>query len=170
MQKIKKNKVKAVKGKGKTQPPNSNGSQGTGSNSKYAPSKRASLPQVLESKARGKSKAVLTLEEAMDIKIMIGVKPDEKKKVEGSGLLKRLEDCKVDLEKFQIMNDLEGVRHNRLVFVSSEVEGRKSMSKEMLVLELVAKGVDLDLVKECIAAATEVGDPYVKRDLVLLKE
>lgn len=127
------------------------------------------LPEVLDLAIEDKARAVILLEKAAAIKGRIGVKPDEKKGSSGSGLLRELSECLYELGCIQLAGDLDGIRHNKIKFTMRQQDGRSSLDVVKLGQELVMRGVDVKVVKECMEAATKVGEPYFVRELEELK-
>lgn len=133
---------------------------------KQAEGKRKSLVEVLETDYEDKDEVTLLLEQGMALKQQIGVAPDEKKGVEGSGLLKELDDIKEKLTVHQKVAGLEGLRHNHIAFVLSHRDGRETMDPKKLAEELAAEGIDVKVVAECMKRATSRGPGYYVRELV----
>lgn len=123
-------------------------------------------------------KSVLLIEEGIEVKQTIGVKPDPKKGKAGSGLLKRYDDIKCELAEIQMIYGLDGLRHNRFFFGSAMQDGRRSFKQELakqhLVLAfsaLVPKKVDvIKLVNECFEKATVQGDGFWVKKIGIIGE
>lgn len=131
---------------------------------------RKDLPQILDQEIEDKDDIVFKLERGLDLKKQIGTEPDEKKGVEGSGLLKEYYDIRKDLAADLVLSGLEGFRHNNVVFVSTHMPGRETLDAKRLVEELVARNIDPKVVAECMRLATVEGKGYYKNEIVDLNK
>lgn len=131
---------------------------------------KKNLVEILETDVEDKDEITLKLEEAMALKNQIGVEPDEKKGVEGSGLLKKYHDLRQELGVLLKLSGLEGLRHNNIAFTLVHMDGRVTLDPTALAQELVKAGVKPDVVKECMVAATKQGEGYYRKELVDLNK
>lgn len=123
---------------------------------------RASLPELLElDDFEDADRAVLLLEEAMDLKRDLDPKNPESKAA-------RLEEIKNELTMIQTSGDLPGLRHNNLVFVARLQNGRETVAMKTFVQELLTRGVKVDVIEEATSAARKVGDSFWVRELEVL--
>lgn len=74
----------------------------------------------------------------------------------------RLKEIKSELAQIQLANDLPGLRYNGLCFMAIEREGKRSLSKEMLI----DNGVD----PETISNSYKAGNSYVESRFEVMEE
>lgn len=74
----------------------------------------------------------------------------------------RLKEIKSELAQIQLANDLPGLRYNGLCFIAIEREGKRSLSKELLI----DNNVDLDTINN----SYKVGNSYVESRLEVMEE
>lgn len=128
--------------------------------------KKANMPDVIDQNLDGVDGPIdskelgLALEEALALKIQIGVEPDEKKNIEGSGLLKKMHDMKETMAIIAATNGLEGLRHGQVAFTNRLQDGRSSLDTEKFCQELLAAGVKVDVITAAMKAATKTGEPF----------
>ena len=118
------------------------------------------LPQLLEQDGDWTKRAIHLLEVGHQLKSQLGEKSDEKKGTEGSGLLGKLSQIEEELRLIQVEQNLEGLRHNNLVFRTVVRDGRETTPLKQLRIELAERGVKLDVLNAAWEAATKRGDPY----------
>lgn len=134
--------------------------------SKETKTTKKDLPEILETECEDKDAITLLLEKGLALKSKIGVAPDEKKGVVGSGLLKEYHEVKEELGVFQKLHGFDGLRHNQIAYTVSHREGRETVDMKALVEGLVGCGVDPTVVRQCIENATKVGAGYYVREIV----
>src|SRR3990167_1530207 len=127
-----------------------------------------SLPQLLELDIESKEEAVGLIETLDRLQRQVGKAPDEKKGKEGSGLLAQIAEVKAKLSTIKLLEGLDGLRHNNLVFTDCAVPGRKSVDVQTLRVELAQEGVVIpkELWEMCIERATKEGEGYYRRMLI----
>lgn len=134
--------------------------------SKETKTKKKDLPEILETECEDKDKITLMLEKGLALKNQIGVQPDEKKNIEGSGLLKEYHDLKEELGVMVKYYNFDGLRHNQIAYTVSPRDGRETVDIKVLAEGLVAAGVEPTVVKQCIENATKRGPGYYVREIV----
>lgn len=89
-------------------------------------------------------------------------------KVEGS-MAYEYKQVKEQLSEIQSSNGLEGLRHNRIVFIARWQQGRTSFDQKKLAQELVMKGWDVGEVKSLMDRCTKQGEDFLVREIKELK-
>lgn len=112
---------------------------------------------------------VQLLELTAALKTQIGVEPDEKKGIAGSGLLREYKERKQELAIYQNTNGLEGLRHGKLVFTCSPRPGREKLDFEKFCQFLVSNGVKAELIAKGVAEHTSVGEGFYVNEITTLK-
>lgn len=129
-----------------------------------------SLSDVVELKFEGWEEVVFKLEKLNDLQALVGKKPDDKKGKEGAGLLAEIHNLKSELSAIMAVAGVEGLRHNNLAFSDCYIEGRETLDLKTMMVELAQEGVELEVIKKCVKAATKKGDGYFRRMLVDLNK
>ena len=133
------------------------------------------MPDVVTLQFDGWDTTVNLIEQLHDLQDKVGVKPDDKKGKEGTGLLAKIAEIKGQLSAIMAVEGLPGLRHNNLVFSDCWVDGRSSTSIKDLKIELAQEGLlktdaDFELWEKCVKAATKTGDGYMRRMLTDLNK
>lgn len=131
--------------------------------------KRNELPEILETDLDERDEAVLLLEQAMSLKNAIGEEPDEDKGKEGFGLLAEYYKVKAKLMEIQVIGGLDGLRHNKIVFIASLQNGRVYTDQDAVVNYLLDNGVPAETIGAAFEAGRKTGKSYWKREVRELK-
>lgn len=123
---------------------------------------RKTLPEVLELELEDRDRVVLLLEEAIELKKELDSKNPNSKAA-------RLDDIKTELATIQMASGLDGLRHNRFVFVARYQDGRTSVDQKLLMQELLKRGVKAEVIKEAQEGATKQGNAFWVRELEILE-
>lgn len=124
------------------------------------------LPQLLECDGDYVSRAIHLLELGRALKTQIGEKADERKGTPGSGLLGRLGDIEDALRLIQVENNLQGLRHNDIVFSATAKDGREKLDRKKLMDELYDRGVSAEVINEAFDAAIAEGHHYWQKEWI----
>ncbi len=115
------------------------------------------LVEILETDVEGRDEIVLLLEQTYDLKQEI------------EGLTDEFNKRKDQLAVLQMEHELDGIRHNKLVFVNRWQEGRESLDTQKFFQELVSHGVRAEVVQDAMKASMKKSEPYYVKELKLLK-
>jgi hypothetical protein len=143
--------------------------------------KKATLPEILDCAAldctdpnvvamTDAHRIVMLLEEAAKLKDVLDDKVPDDQYDPNYHLARRYKDIKEELAELQADCGMEGLRHNRFVFVARLQDGRKTVDMERLGLALAERGVHIDVVMDAIKAATKYGESYWVKEVKVLEE
>lgn len=133
--------------------------------------KKASLPDVMDvdELIHVREDVAMMLDHAITLKVRIGVQPDEKKHVAGSGLLKEMYDLKEALGAIVAEHGLDGLRFGHVVFTQRLQDGKAGLDTEKFCQELLARGVKAEVIVECAELAKKQGDSFWVRQVEALE-
>jgi hypothetical protein len=115
--------------------------------------KKASLLEVLDQEIEDKEEIALLLEQTLDLKMEVD---------RGTESLK---EKKEQLATIAASNGLEGLRTGKVVFTQRLQEGKTKLDTEKLLQALLARGVQVDVIKESMAEARTTGDSFWVREI-----
>ena len=128
------------------------------------------LPEVLEVRGlRGKDKLAVLLDEAADIKAVLNKNVPDDEYDPKVHLARRYEEIKDELAMVQQTNDLDGIRHNNVVFSARLQKGRVSVPIKDFKEALLERGVKAAVVTAAEDEARKEGEAFWVREIEVLQ-